>query len=285
MTILLLGSQGQLGRVLKPRLEAIDAVVAQSRADIDLENAAQIEAQLQRFMPRLIVNAAAYNAVDKAEDDDRSAFAVNAAAPALLARWAAEHEALLVHYSTDYVFDGQGSKPWREDDRVGPLNAYGRSKLAGENAIRASECQYWILRTSWLYSANGQNFFRTILRAASQLDQLRVVADQVGAPCPVDWLAEVTAQLLMRHEEPRQVLHVTTAGETSWHGFATAIIEEALRRDVPVRAREIVPVPSSEWPVRARRPANSRLSLDKLRGYGLSPPPWRDALTSVFGAS
>jgi dTDP-4-dehydrorhamnose reductase len=282
MTVLLLGSQGQLGRVLKLRLNTVGPVVALSRIEADLVKAEQIEAKLQRFEPRIIVNAAAFNAVDQAEDDEAGAFAVNAAAPGVLARWAAAHDALLVHYSTDYVFDGQGVAPWREDGPVGPLSAYGRSKLAGEAAIQASQCRYWILRTSWLYGAQGKNFFRTIRQAAQQRDELRVVADQIGAPCTVGWLAEVTAQLLGRNEEPRQILHVTTAGETSWHGFASAIVDEASRRRLPVKARHIVPVSSAEWPARAHRPANSRLSLDKLRGYGFSPPHWREAMSAVF---
>jgi len=281
MTVLLLGSQGQLGRVLGPLLDAFGPVVALSRAEVDLARADQIEAQLRRLEPRIIVNAAAFNAVDQAEDDEACAFAVNAAAPGLLARWAADRDALLVHYSTDYVFDGRGVEPRREDDPVAPLSIYGRSKLAGEEAIRASQCRYWILRTSWLYGAQGKNFFQTILRAARERDELRVVADQIGAPCTVGWLADVTAQLLTRNVEPRQVLHVTTAGETSWHGFASAIVEEALRRHMPVRAR-IVPVSSTEWSARARRPANSRLSLEKLRGYGFSPPHWREAMDAVF---
>ncbi|TAN51356.1 MAG: dTDP-4-dehydrorhamnose reductase [Rhodospirillales bacterium] len=261
------------------------------RGEFDLTDVSSIPRVLNFLHPSLIVNAAAYTAVDQAEGDEREAFAVNAEAPSALAQWAALNDAALIHYSTDYVFDGRKASAYVEEDALSPLNVYGRSKLAGEMAVRDSGAAHLILRTSWVYSSQGRNFLTTMLRLGAEKEELRVVADQVGAPTSASWLAEATAEILEKCQgDPLQafrrqggLFHAVCSGETSWHGFAQAIFENARNRGLPCKLRSLLPIPSAEYPLPAERPANSRLSTAKLQDvWGVLPPPWREALDSVM---
>lgn len=290
MRILLSGCGGQLGRALTAALPSCGELHAFAKADFDLTSEPGMLAVLDRIRPDLVVNAAAYTAVDQAETEPALAMAVNAAGPGVIARWAAKNNAALLHYSTDYVFDGAATGPYRESDAVSPANRYGATKLAGELAICKSGARHLIVRTSWLYDGDGRNFLTTILRLAMEREALRVVDDQIGAPTPAAWLAEATVRILagasgkaLFQGDSGGILHAAAAGETSWHGFAVAIFEEARRRGLPVKADTVVPVPSSAYPTPARRPHSSVFALDRLRGeYGVTPPPWRAALSQVF---
>lgn len=292
MRILLSGCEGQLGRALAVVLPSHGELHAFAKADFDLTDEAAMRAVLDRVHPDLIVNAAAYTAVDQAETEAALAMAVNGVGPGVLAGWAAAHGAAVLHYSTDYVFDGEGTGPYRESDGVCPVNQYGASKLAGEQAIRDSGARHLIARTSWLYDGAGRNFLTTIRRLAAEREELRIVEDQFGAPTSVGWLAAATGRILAGASGPTLfqgdsggVLHMAAAGITSWHGFATAIIDEARRRGFPIKAERIVPIPASAYPTTARRPHNSVFALDRLRGeFGIAPPPWREALSQVFEA-
>jgi dTDP-4-dehydrorhamnose reductase len=232
----------------------------------------------------VIVNAAAYTAVDRAETEPALAAAVNIHGPAVLAREAAARGAWLLHFSSDYVFDGSGDTPWREDDRTAPLSVYGLTKRDGEDAIRASGCRHLIVRTSWVYASRGANFARTMLRLAREREQLSVVDDQVGAPTGADLLADLSAHML-RAVRGRPVLggtyHAAAGGSTSWHGYARHAIAVARSLGQPVRVADgaIAPIPSSAYPTPARRPLNSRLDTHKLRdAFGLVLPPWQDGV-------
>ncbi|MFA7527477.1 MAG: dTDP-4-dehydrorhamnose reductase [Ottowia sp.] len=286
MKILLLGKTGQVGWELQRSLAPLGVVTALDRRGTDalcgdLLDPDGLAATVRKLQPQVIVNAAAYTAVDQAESEPEVAARANAEAPAALAREAAACGALLVHYSTDYVFDGSGSAPWREDDAPGPLNVYGRTKLAGEQAIAGSGCRHLMLRTGWVYAAHGHNFAKTMLRLARERERLTVVDDQWGAPVGAELLADVTAQLLPRVlADPGKAgtYHVAAAGETSWHAYAQHVVDFA--RQLPgagdFRIREIVPIPSSDYPLPARRPHNSRLDTGKLRAtFGLTLPPWQ----------
>jgi len=278
--ILLTGKNGQLGWELARALAPLGELAAYDRAILDLAKPDQIAAAVSSVKPDIIVNAAAYTAVDRAESEPDAAFAVNAAAPGLLAEGAKRAGALLIHYSTDYVFDGTKEMPYVEEDLPNPLNVYGRSKLAGEQAIRDVGGKYLILRTSWVYAARGRNFLLTIRRLLKEKDELRVVSDQIGAPTSAGALAVATAELLRRHGaaalgDARGIYHVAAAGCTSWHGFATEIARLE-QPDFPVR---IVPIASGEYPSPARRPRNSRLSSEKLhRSFGIELPRWEACL-------
>lgn len=288
MKILLLGSQGQVGWELARSLTPLGSVVALSRSDVDLTQPEQLRDIVRAQAPQLIVNAAAYTAVDKAETDEATAFAVNAIAPSMLAEEAARSGALLIHYSTDYVFDGGLGQPYRETDITAPLSVYGRSKLAGEAAIAASSAAHLILRTSWVYGSRGHNFLHTMLRLARERETLRIVADQIGAPTWSRWIADATAQIaqqaMQRHTADvfeSGIYNLTCAGATSWHGFAEAIIAEYRARhpDMSLRVKEIEPIATADYPLPARRPPNSRLDVSKLaQDYGIVPPHWREAL-------
>jgi dTDP-4-dehydrorhamnose reductase len=280
--ILLTGAGGQVGWELRRTLGALGDVVAVDADTLDLCDADAVRRYVRDLAPTLIVNPAAYTAVDKAESDAARARAVNAVAPGVLAEEAALLGALLVHYSTDYVFDGGGTLPWREDDACAPLNVYGATKLEGERAIQASGCAHLIFRTSWVYGARGSNFLLTMRRLMRERDELKIVADQIGAPTWCRDLAEATAQVLARiavpgggfdAAAPWGVYHLCNTGETSWHGFAEAI--RALgHADV-----KLLPIPTRDYPTPARRPLNSRLACDKLeRTFGLRLRPWREAL-------
>lgn len=284
MNILLTGANGQVGWELRRSLAPLGRVVAVDSREMDLADPAAIRRVVGEVRPALIVNPAAYTAVDKAEGEAARARAVNAEAPALLAELAVQGGALLVHYSTDYVFDGGGAQAWREDDAKGPLNVYGATKLAGEEAIAASGCRHLIFRTSWVYGARGANFLITMRRLMRERPELKIVDDQIGAPTWCRGLADATAQVLAQvaspargadKPEPWGVYHMSNGGETSWHGFAQAILDlEGL--ETPPR---LLPIPSSDYPTPARRPLNSRLDNGKLaRVFGVRLPEWRDAL-------
>jgi len=282
--ILLTGKNGQIGWELAHALAPLGEVIAFDRGGLDLAVPDQIVGTVRSVRPDVLVNAAAYTAVDRAESEPDAAHAVNAAAVAILAEEAKRAQALLVHFSTDYVFDGAKDTPYVEEDRPNPINVYGRSKLAGEQAIRSIDGPHLILRTSWVYATRGRNFFLTIRRLLREKEEVRVVSDQTGAPTSAQALADVTAELLGRHSaaglgDAGGVYHVTTRGYTSWHGFATEIARMELR-DFPVR---IIPIASSEYPSPARRPGNSRLSNEKLtRNFGVSLPHWETCLVACY---
>ena len=295
MTVLLFGGNGQVGHELRRSLRALGDVVVTTRsgqlpegarcevADFDCPDS--LAALVQRVAPAIVVNAAAYTAVDKAEDDVDAAFRTNAEAPGVLARACALREIPFVHYSTDYVFDGQGSRPYREDDPTAPLGVYGASKLAGEDAIRAAGGRHLILRTAWVYGQHGHNFMKTMLRLGAERDELRVVADQVGTPTPAALIADVTTELLGLRDAPSGTFHLTPRGETSWHGFAEAIFEEALARGLISRAPKVIPIATSDYPTRARRPGYSRLDIGRLEQVlGRALPEWRTGLRQVLGS-
>lgn len=285
MKLLLLGPAGQLGRALQRSLPVLGTVHAWDRHHGgDLSAPQALADAVRAFRPQCIVNAAAYTAVDQAEDDAALAHAVNAQAPGLLARVAAEIGAGLVHYSTDYVFDGQGAQSWTEADTPAPLNVYGQTKLEGERAIAASGCRHLVFRTSWVYGQQGGNFARTLLRLACEREELSVVNDQWGAPTSAELLADVTVQALRAwhaHPDRRGLYHLVASGHTTWHGYAEFLIAQAraLHPDWPWRVQRIVPVPSSAYLRPARRPLNSRLSTQRLQSdWGLSLPDWREGV-------
>lgn len=288
MRLLLLGGNGQLGRELRRVLPALGEVIVATRdgaaADVaaDFDQPQALPALVRQIAPDVVVNAAAYTAVDRAESEPEAAFRANAEAPAALARGCATTGALLVHYSTDYVFDGRSARPYREDDATAPLGVYGMSKRAGEEAIRASGARHMILRTAWVYAAQGRNFLRTMLRLAAEREELRVVADQVGAPTPAAWIADATGQLLRQGVPASGTWHLTAAGETSWHGFAQAIMDEAQAAGLLARRPRVLPITTAEYPTPARRPAYSVLDTAKLqRDFGIAPPAWRDGLRAT----
>jgi len=287
--ILLTGKTGQIGFELQRSLAAIGQVVAFDRAELDLSSVDAIRAKVREVQPQIIVNAAAYTAVDKAESEPDLAMQVNGVAPGIMAREAKRFGALLVHYSTDYVFDGRKATAYVETDATHPLGVYGETKLAGERAIEAVGGAHLILRTSWVYAARGHNFLRTILRLARERTELRIVNDQIGAPTWARTIAEITARILASNggglyqlREKSSLYHLTAAGATSWYGFAEAILAEAkgvLGNAVP----SLIPIPASEYPTPARRPANSRLDNAKLTSaFGLTPPPWDEMLKSCI---
>lgn len=294
MRILLFGRNGQVGWELQRSLAPLGEVVALgSSADegglcgdfADLEGLARTVAQVR---PDAIVNAAAYTAVDKAESEQELARTVNALAPGVLAQAAQRIGAPLVHYSTDYVFDGSGSRPWTEADATNPLNVYGRTKLEGEQRITQAQPWHLVLRTSWVYGARGGNFARTMLRLARERDRLSVIDDQVGAPTGADLLADATAhalRALLANPELAGTYHVAAGGETSWHGYARFVVAHAQQAGVPLRAsaHAVDPVPSSAYPTAARRPHNSRLDTGSFRAtFGLALPPWQRGVTRLL---
>lgn len=296
MKILLLGGNGQVGHELRRSLATLGELTVTTRTGtlsdggaceaLDLSDLDSIAPLIARTAPDVVVNATAYTAVDRAEDEPDLAFRINAEAPHRIAEACAQRDVQFVHYSTDYVFDGNGSRAYREDDATAPLGVYGASKLAGENAIRAADGQHLILRTAWVYATHGQNFLRTMLRLAAERDELRVVADQLGSPTPAWLIADVTAAILVHGIVEPGVRHIVAGGETSWHGFAEAIMDEAAARNLIARKPRVVPITTAEFPTRARRPAYSVLDTRGLqRDYTVTLPGWRDALTVTLSQS
>jgi dTDP-4-dehydrorhamnose reductase len=282
MKLLLLGKNGQVGWELQRALAPLGEVVALDRhSGADLADSAALLATVKAIAPQVIVNAAAYTAVDKAEAEPDLARQINATAPGLLAAEAKAVGALLIHYSTDYVFDGSGNQARDEDAATAPLSVYGASKLSGEEAIRASGCEHLILRTSWVYAARGGNFAKTMLRLAAEREHLKVIADQIGAPTGADLLADLTAHMLRRTlREPSLsgTYHAAAAGETNWHAYAKHVIEFARAHGKPIKvdADQVLAIPTSDYPTPARRPLNSRLSTQKLStAFGLTLPHWQ----------
>jgi dTDP-4-dehydrorhamnose reductase len=287
MRILLTGTSGQVGRALRPLLEGENDLLTPGRADFDLANPAVLAAALDGLKPELIINPAAYTAVDRAEDEADLAFRVNAEAPSVIARWTARHHVPLVHFSTDYIFDGSGDRPWREDGPTGPLSVYGASKLAGEQAIAEAGCPHLIVRTSWVYAAKGTNFLRTIARLAGERKELRIVADQIGAPTSARVIAQAvvailraeTASLADGFARSGGVVNVACAGQTSWQGFASAIVAGLRSRGVKLEVESVAPIKTSDYPTKAKRPGNSRLDLSRLEDvFGVVTPSWNEAL-------
>jgi len=273
--ILLTGINGQVGWELQRSLQPLGEVFAFDRGGFDLENPDGMRAVLHEIKPEIIVNPAAYTAVDRAESETERATAINATAPGILAEVAKQQDALLIHYSTDYVFDGSQPAAYREDDPVRPSNAYGRGKLAGEQAIQAVGCRHLIFRCSWVYGLRGQNFLRTMLRLARERDELRIVADQTGAPTWCRMIAETTALAIARHVGQQGIYHLAAAGATTWHGFATAIIAAAAERGWLEKISAVRRITSADFPTPARRPANSRLNCDRLQqDFALRQPDW-----------
>jgi len=289
MRILLTGVSGQVGSALRVALNAIDTVAAIHRSQLDLSLPAKIPDVLSEAAPDLIINPAAYTAVDRAEDEVEIAYRVNAEAPRHIAAWASARGIPLIHFSTDYVFDGSGDRPWREQDRTGPLSVYGASKLAGEVAIREARGPHLIVRTSWVYAAQGTNFFKTIIRLSRERSELRIVADQIGAPTPARVVARIVTTIIERCRLDMRarfahvggIINVATSGETSWHGFATAIVDRLRARGDRLQVKNILPIRTQDYAAKARRPHNSRLDLTRLgMQFGIVPPAWEDALTT-----
>ncbi len=286
MNILLLGCGGQVGWELQRALAPLGWVTAcdfdtPGELKADFSQPDSLRALMARVQPRLVVNAAAHTAVDKAESEPDLARAINATAPGVLAEEAARSGALLVHYSTDYVFDGSGDQPRAEDAATGPLSVYGRTKLEGEDLIRGSGCSHLIFRTSWVYAARGGNFAKTMLRLAAERDALNVIDDQIGAPTGAELLADVSAHAALRTlAQPALAgtYHCAAGGQTSWHGYARFVIEHARAAGVALKVAPgaVKPIPTSAYPTPAQRPLNSRLATNKLQqSFGLSLPDWQ----------
>jgi len=290
-TILVTGANGQVGWELQRTLAPMGRVIALDRQAMDLADPDRIRAVLRAAKPEIIVNGAAYTAVDRAEQEPELAAKINGQAPGIMAEEARRLKAALIHYSTDYVFDGRKTSPYTEADHPNPLGVYGRTKLAGEEAIRAVGGSFLILRTSWVYGLRGTNFLRTILRLAREREELKVVDDQVGSPTWSRMLAQTTAQILARHQEDTParlaelagVYHLAAGGRTTWYGFARAILDKTA--DLPGRKLvRLHPIPTAEYPTPARRPAFSLLACDRLRDrFKINTPEWETALDLALG--
>ena len=286
MKILITGAKGQVGWELARAAQPLGEVIALDRSGADLADLEGLRRLVRRLRPDVILNAAAYTAVDKAEDDEAAALRINGEAPGVLAQEALALDALLVHYSTDYVFDGTAQWPYVESDLTAPVSVYGRSKLIGEQAIAATGGRWLVFRTSWVYAPRGGNFPRTMLRLACEREALKVVADQFGAPTGARLIADVTTQAVARAaDESAQgrfesgIYHLTASGSTSWHGLACAVIEGARKRGWPIKADTIDGIPAEQYPTRARRPFNSRMSTAALVArFGVSLPPWEQGI-------
>lgn len=285
MKILLLGKNGQVGWELQRALAPLGEVIACGREQADLENPDTLHSLIRNVAPQIVVNAAAYTAVDKAESEPESARKINTQAVATLAQACKQHNAWFIHYSTDYVFDGNKSEPYTETDLTAPQSIYGESKRDGENAITVSGCRHLIFRTSWVYAARVNNFARTMLRLAKERDELKVVCDQTGAPTSAELIADVTANCLYRLAFDTEltgrasgIYHLAADGETSWHGYAQYVVAEAKRQGMDLRtsADNVRAITTAEYPLPARRPANSCLDTQKIRNtFGLTLPGWQ----------
>ena len=295
MRILIIGCNGQVGWELQRTLAPLGAVTAVDYPEIDLSRADSVKSILRSASPELIVNAAAYTAVDRAEQEPALAEKINADAPALLARQARQLDAALIHYSTDYVFDGDKEGAYIESDPPNPQNVYGKTKLRGEIAVAEAGARYIVLRTSWVYSDRSSNFLLTMLRLAAEREQLRIVADQHGTPTWSRTLARTTARIIDQEllqgtgklfAHTSGLYHATGAGVTTWHGFTQAILEEHRRLNGqrrPLKTREVLPITTEEYPLPAKRPRNSLLSNDKLaQTFGIDPQPWRRQLSELM---
>ena len=292
MKILLFGKSGQVGWELQRSLAPLGELVALGTHSQDLcgdfTNLEGIAQTVRAVAPDIIVNAAAYTAVDKAESEPELARTINALAPGVLAKEAKRSGAWLIHYSTDYVFDGSGDTPWLETDPTGPLSVYGNSKLEGEEAIRATGCRHLIFRTSWVYAARGGNFAKTMLRLAQERDSLSVINDQTGAPTGADLLADVTAHAIraaLQRPEVSGLYHLVAGGETTWHGYANFIIDFARQFGIEIKVvpEAIQPVPTNAFPTAARRPLNSRMNARKLQNtFGLDLPHWQTGVARML---
>lgn len=291
LNILLLGKNGQVGWELQRSLAPLGTVTALDRFGLDglcgdISNMDGLRHTIETVKPDILVNAAAYTAVDKAEDDQEQAFKLNTEAPAVMAKAMQARGGCLVHYSTDYVFDGSGTRPWKETDEVGPLSVYGASKLAGEEAIQASGCQHLIFRTSWVYASRGNNFAKTMLRLAKERDTLNVINDQIGAPTGADLIADVTAHALRQWQQQPQtagLYHLAASGETSWHQYASVVIQWAQKAGIPLAVKSVNPIPSEDYPVPAERPKNSRLDCRLLEStFGLQLPQWQQGVERML---
>ena len=288
MRILLTGRNGQVGFELQRALAPLGDLIALDRTGCDLENEVSLREAIHRAAPDVIVNPAAYTAVDRAESEPERAFAINARAPGIIGEEAAQRGALVVHYSTDYVFDGTESGWYAEDAATAPQSIYGQSKLDGETALAQSGARHFIFRTSWVFGAHGANFAKTMLRLAAEREELKIVADQTGAPTAAALIADVTAHAIRqairdRHSAPDGIYHLAAGGETNWHAYACHVIEAARQAGKPVKATAIHPIATADYPTPARRPANSRLDTGKLRQtFGLTLPDWRQGLDHVL---
>ena len=295
MKILLLGKNGQVGWELQRALSVLGEVIALDRHPAvtpygtlvgDLSDLAGLREAIRSVSPQVIVNAAAYTAVDKAETERELAHTINALASQVMAEEAKRLDALLVHYSTDYVFDGSGMKPWKETDAVAPVNYYGATKLEGEQLIAASGCKHLIFRTSWVYAARGNNFAKTMLRLAKDRASLNVIADQIGVPTGADLLADVAVAALQKalvNPELCGIYHLAPAGETSWHAYANYVIDFARAHGEVLVVETISPIATTEYPTPASRPLNSRLATDKLREtFSLHLPDWQSGVTRML---
>ncbi|MEZ5646613.1 MAG: dTDP-4-dehydrorhamnose reductase [Burkholderiaceae bacterium] len=289
--ILLTGKNGQVGFELQRALAPLGDVMAVGTTDCDLSDAAAVRALVRQVRPQLIVNPAAYTAVDKAESDAEQARAVNATAPGILGEEAARLDAAVIHYSTDYVYDGSKDGLYLETDPVAPQSVYGQTKLDGERALQAAHPDHVILRTSWVVGAHGGNFAKTMLRLAGDREELKVVADQFGAPTSAALIADVTAHIASRRLRdgkagfPVGIYHLAAAGETSWHAYAQYVIGEAIRmgRTLKATPERVLPIPASAYPTPARRPQNSRLDTQRLRqAFGLHMPHWQAGVSHIL---
>jgi len=301
LKILLTGKNGQIGHDLRILLSKLGTLTALDRQQLDLATPDSIRAAIRELRPNLIVNAAAYTAVDRAESEPELAQAVNGDALEVMAQEARAIGAVIVHYSTDYVFDGTKQTPYVETDATNPINVYGKTKLAGEQALQSSGVPYIIFRTSWVYGTRGRNFLLTILKLASEQEELRIVDDQIGAPTWSRTIADATCRILgqigdsksarSRLENRSGIYHLTAAGEATWFGFARAILEECANspklegwyteatQGMPLKTKRVIPIPSAEFPVPARRPANSLLCNSKVKSvFGIELPDWRTQL-------
>ena len=292
MKILLLGKNGQVGWELQRSLAPLGELLALDRHSSehcgDLSQPERLAQTVRDWRPDVIVNAAAHTAVDKAESEPELARCLNATAPAALAQAAAQIGALLVHYSTDYVFNGQGDQPWQEGDATGPLSVYGQTKREGEQAIVASGCAHLIFRTSWVYAARGGNFAKTLLRLAAERERLTVIDDQFGAPTGADLIADVTAHAIrasLLQPALGGLYHLVAGGQTTWHGYASHVIAQArlIQPGLALKVSEIAPVPTSAFPTPAQRPLNSRLATHKLQdAFGLQLSPWQQGVNRML---
>ncbi len=290
MKILVTGKNGQVGHELMKTLAPLGKVTGVDLKECDLSQSAAIDVLLERVKPDIIVNPAAYTEVDKAESEPTIAHAVNAQAPKILARYAARHNIPIIHFSTDYVFDGTKAEPYLEDDEANPKSVYGKTKWLGEEAVRKMAAKHIIIRTSWVFGSHGVNFLKTMLKLAQERDKLSVVSDQYGAPTSAALLAEAVAQIIRELNEPGSyrkygTYHVATTGETTWHGYAQAVVEKAnkLGMVTKIDAREIKPISSKEYPMPAVRPANSRLDTAKVRTvFSVRLPKWQDEVEKVL---